>query len=159
MNNTWEGDWKTRIRERVKEKGYQDLIDFSEKNPSLSFFELTKLLGENIAPIQTEQMLSEEYYQKGQYTRYLKSSLARELKNARIDGWQTDEAFNISLFSSIQNWKNHSPDEYAYFTDKVLNILQHSDFIPNDWLPSGADDPIVLKIFEEAGFKEVEIVR
>jgi hypothetical protein len=159
MNSPWEGEWRKRIESRVKEKGYQDLIDFSEKNQSLDFFQLTDLLGERIAPIQVEQLLSEAYYEKGQYTRYFRSSLARHIRDSLPQGWVILQNIDIQLSCGIRDWDMKTPDEYNDFKEKVRKVLTQCNFIPKGWLPSGPDDPIVLQIFEEAGFKEVEIVR
>lgn len=159
MTNTWDGDWRERIRQRVKELEYQDLIDFSERNSTADFFQLAELLGEQVAPIQVEQILGEEYYRKGKYTKFFRNSLARHIRNSLSQGWNADENSDLQRASAFTDWELRTVDEYADFTERIWSIFKNSNDIPNDWLPEDGDDPIIIKKFEEAGFQEVEINR
>lgn len=157
QKSAWEGDWKARLREKVKETGYETLISFAERNPKATFFELAKMLGEQVAPIQIQQLLSEAYYEQGQFARYIRSALAREIRHKMPEGWNTDESFDFKRASAFTDWEHGTPDEYEDFTEKVWEVFKNSSDIPEGWLPNGADDPIISQAFEKAGFRELEL--
>ncbi len=155
--SAWDGDWKTRVRERVAERGYETLISFAERNQTATFFELAKMLGEHVAPIQLQQLLSEAYYSQGQYPRYLRAALAREIRRAMPEGWNVAPNSDFQKVSAVSDWENGTAEEYAEFAERVWETLKNAGGIPRGWLPNGADDPVIVNAFERAGFRELEL--
>jgi hypothetical protein len=156
--SAWEGNWKKRVENRIREKGYENLISFAEHNPKKTFFELAQILGEQIAPIQVEQLLSEAYYEQSQYPRYLRSALSRHIRLSMPQGWHLAQNWDYQVVDAILSWERGTPDVYDKFTKKVLDLFKNATNIPQGWLPDGADDPIILEIFKQAGFREIQLL-
>jgi hypothetical protein len=157
QKSAWEGNWQARVNERIKERGYETLISFAERNPKATFFELAKMLGEQVAPMQVEQLVSNAYYEQGQVARYFRSALARHIRRAMPEGWNVADNFDFRRVGALIDWENGTPDEYATFTENVKTVLKNANGIPKGWLPNGADDPIIVDAFEKAGFRELEL--
>ncbi|CAM4456747.1 Conserved uncharacterized protein [Corallococcus exiguus] len=44
---SWQGNWRVRLYERVRERGYDSLTAFAEARPTASLVELADELGED----------------------------------------------------------------------------------------------------------------
>src|SRR4051794_22116069 len=47
--SAWSGDWRVRLRERIRDRGYDSVTAFAEERPTVSFADLADELGQDIA--------------------------------------------------------------------------------------------------------------
>ena len=85
---SWEGNWKVRLYERVRERGYESLTAFAEAHPTLPLVALAEELGEDdINAVQVFSGLVAEAERSHQLTRLVRGQLVRELSEFLPDGW------------------------------------------------------------------------
>jgi hypothetical protein len=152
MQHPWQGDWKKRILERIMSQGHSSVITFAEAHAGATFFELAKRLGDGVAPIQVEQLISEAYYEDGNFERYARSALVRHLRSEMPNGWKVDNNFDFERVCAFTDWKLRLPDDYKEATERVWGIFKQVETIPKGWFPQGPDDPVITEIFRRAKF-------
>jgi hypothetical protein len=77
---SWEGNWKVRSYERVREHGYTSLTAFAEARPTASLVALAEELGGDAGnAAQVFSGLVAEAERSHQLTRLVRSPLVREL--------------------------------------------------------------------------------
>ena len=85
---SWEGNWKVRLYERVRERGYDSLTAFAEARPTTSLVALAEELGpDDLAGVQVFGGLLAEAKRRKQVTRLVRSLLVRELSQRLPNGW------------------------------------------------------------------------
>ena len=76
----WQGNWKARLYERVRERGYDSLTAFAEARPAVPLYVLAEELGkDDVAGVQVLSGLLAEAEQRKQVTRFVRDVLVREL--------------------------------------------------------------------------------
>jgi hypothetical protein len=156
MGNTWKGNWKNRVYERVAARGFSTVTDFADSRPTASLLELADELGpEDVAAIQLETLLYDEAKESGYVDRFARSLLVRSLRERIPDGWNVGERydFDSEAAGGFGRWTailDEMHDEAAW---QVWQSLRAAN-IPRGWLPSGPDDPILLRAFEGVSFNE-----
>ncbi len=84
----WQGKWKARLYERVRERGYDSLTAFAEARPAVPLVELAEELGkEDVAGVQVLSGLLAEAEQRKQVTRFVRDVLVRQLSQSLPNGW------------------------------------------------------------------------
>src|SRR5690349_7316422 len=94
-DHSWEGNWKVRLYERVRDLGYDSLTAFAAARPAVPLYLLAEELGEDdVAAVQVFSGLLAEAERRKQVTRLVRDVLVRELAEGFPDGWPTvmDEA-------------------------------------------------------------------
>ena len=77
---SWEGNWRVRLYERVRERGYDSLTAFAEARPTDSLVALAEELGpDDVAGVQVFSGLLAEAERREQVTRLVRGLLVREL--------------------------------------------------------------------------------
>ena len=85
---SWRSNWKVRLYERVRERGYTSLTAFAEARPTASLVALAEELGEDdINAVQVFSGLVAEAERSHQITRLVRGQLVRELSQSLPDGW------------------------------------------------------------------------
>src|SRR5689334_14658097 len=106
-NHPWEGNWRARLYERVRERGYDSLTAFANARPTASLVALAEELGEeDIAGVQVLSGLLAEAEQRKQVTRFVRDALVRELSECLPDGWPAvlDDANRFKVAKALGSW-------------------------------------------------------
>ncbi len=83
---SWEGNWKVRLYERVRERGYDSLTAFAEARPAVPLYVLAEELGDDVAGVQVLSGLLAEAEQRKQVTRLVRDVLVRQLSQSLHEG-------------------------------------------------------------------------
>ena len=89
---SWEGNWKVRLYERVRERGYDSLTAFAEARPTASLVALAEELGpDDIAGVQVFSGLLAEAERRKQVTRLVRGQLV-DRKSTRLNSSHSGES-------------------------------------------------------------------
>ncbi|EPX58107.1 Nudix dNTPase [Cystobacter fuscus DSM 2262] len=148
---SWEGNWKVRLYERVRERGYDSLTTFAEARPTASLVALADELGpDDIAGVQVLSGLLAEAEQRKQVTRFVRDVLVRMLSQSLPDGWPTvlDDANRFKVAKAIGRWFAYTPETHKERADRAGDVLLASP-PPPGWLPRGPDDELLLTLLPD----------
>src|SRR5689334_22386381 len=112
---SWEGNWKVRLYERVRERGYDSLTAFAEARPTASLVALAKELGpDDIAGVQVFSGLVAEAERSRRVTHLIRGQLVRELAEALRNGWPTvlDDANRLKVAVALARWGTFTPEPH-----------------------------------------------
>src|SRR6187431_523703 len=85
---SWQGNWKVRLYERVRERGYDSLTAFADARPTASLAALAEELGpDDVAGVQVFSGLVAEAERNNQVTRLVRGQLVRKLCTCLPNGW------------------------------------------------------------------------
>jgi hypothetical protein len=150
--NTWLGDWVTRIYHRVRAQGFDSVTAFANANPKATLLELAAQLGADVAAIQLEGVLHSEAEAKGAPEQFARDLLVRNIRHHLPVGWIAGKASEFARAGAYASWAAAVEGligEAA--SDAIWDALEDSS-IPTGWLPSGPDDPIIERAFAGVRF-------
>lgn len=153
---SWAGRWDRRLNEILHEQGYSDVSRFAERHPDCTFEELASVLGNEVAPVQIEQLLRRHYLQNGDVTTFAKDALNRYLREYLPDGWGDDETSKVLAAQAFGAWSGALGEEYDDITDIVWDRLE-AQSIPKGWLPAVSGDRILNEAFKGISFQSGSI--
>src|SRR5689334_22883221 len=133
----WQGNWKARLYERVREHGYDSLTAFAEARPAMPLHALADELGEDdVAGVQVLSGLLAEAEQRKQVTRFVRDVLVRELAESLQDGWPAvmDDANRFAVAKALGSWSAYIPEAYQERADQVMAALRATP-PPPGWRP------------------------
>ncbi|PTL82507.1 NUDIX hydrolase [Vitiosangium sp. GDMCC 1.1324] len=148
---SWEGNWKVRLYERVRERGYDSLTAFAEARPTASLVALAEELGpDDIAGVQVFSGLLAEAERKNQVTRLVRGQLVRELAEALPNGWPPvlDDANRLKVAVALARWGTFTPETHEQRVDKAGDSLLAKP-PPAGWRPLGPDDELLLTLLPD----------
>ncbi|MFE8603461.1 NUDIX hydrolase [Archangium violaceum] len=147
----WEGNWKVRIYERLRECGYDSLTDFAGARPTASLVALAEELGkDDVAGVQILSGLLAEAEQRKQVTRFVRDVLVRMLCKSLPDGWPTvlDDANRFKVAKALGSWIAYTPETHKERADKAGDALLATP-PPPGWRPLGPDDELLLTLLPD----------
>jgi hypothetical protein len=150
-DRSWEGNWKVRLYERVRERGYSSLTAFAEARPTASLVELADELGEDdINAVQVFSGLVAEAERSHQLTRLVRGQLVREMSDGLPDGWPAvlDDANRFEVAMALARWKSYTPETHKARVNQVMAALLATPPRPG-WLPLGPDDELLLTLLPD----------
>ncbi|WNG21211.1 NUDIX hydrolase [Cystobacter fuscus] len=148
---SWEGNWKVRLYERVRERGYESLTAFAEARPAVPLYVLAEELGkDDVAAVQVLSGLLAEAEQRKQITRSTRDVLARELTQSLPNGWPTvlDDANRFKVAKALGRWSAYSPTSHEKRVAQVRATLLATP-PPPGWRPLGPDDELLLTLLPD----------
>lgn len=149
---TWRGDWISRIYQRVRERGFDSVTAFAKTRPTATLLELAADLGDDIAAIQLEGILYSEAERAGTFDSFARGLLARCIWQWMPAGWNAGEDIEMQRADVYAEWSVVvSPLLGEARSDAIWDALEDSR-IPTGWLPSGPDDPIIERAFAGVRF-------
>jgi hypothetical protein len=148
---SWEGNWKVRLFERVRERGYTSLTAFAEARPTASLIALAEELGaEDVNAVQVFSGLVAEAERSHQLTRLVRSQLVRELWEFLPNGWpdmRVDTA-RKEVAIALGSWFGFTPETHRERVDQVSDaLLAHPP--PPGWRPLGPDDELLRTLLPD----------
>lgn len=157
MNQTWAGDWRQRIVERVRGSGFESLTAFSDSAATSTFQEIASRLGKDVAPIQLAMLMRDEAVERGQLGRFARGALVRFLADYLPKGWQQGKEHEYERASAFADWIACLGEDYRAAGERVWKVFMSATNLTEGWKPSGADDDLLRGLFDRASFSASEV--
>jgi hypothetical protein len=148
---SWRGDWKARLYERVRERGYESLTAFAEARPTVPLYALAEELGEDdVAAVQVLSELLAEAEQRKQVTRFVRDVLVRLLSQSLPDGWPAvmDDQARFAVAKALGSWSAYTPETHEVRVEQVSDALLATP-PPPGWRPRGPDDELLRTLMPD----------
>lgn len=148
---SWEGNWKSRLYERVRERGYDSLTAFAEARPTASLVALAEELGrDDIAGVQVFTGLVAEAEQRKKVTRLVRGQLVRELWECLPNGWPPvlDRETRFEVARALAGWYSFTPETHKERVDRVGDALMANP-PPAGWRPLSPDDDLLRMLLPD----------
>ncbi|MFL5354659.1 NUDIX hydrolase [Archangium sp.] len=148
---TWQGNWKVRLYERVRERGYDSLTAFAEARPAVPLYLLAEELGkDDVAGVQILSVLLAEAERRKQVTRFVRDVLVRMLSQSLPLGWPAlmDDANRFKVAKALGSWSAYTPEEYEERVRRVSDALLATP-PPPGWRPLGPDDELLRTLLPD----------
>ncbi|MBZ4399246.1 NUDIX hydrolase [Myxococcus sp. AS-1-15] len=148
---SWQGNWKVRLYERVRERGHESLTAFAEARPTASLVALAEELGpDDIAGVQVFSGLVEEAERSHQVTRLVRGQFVRELHTHLPSGWpfplENENRFKAARV--LAGWYSFTPESHKARVDQVSDAL-FANPPPTGWRPLGPDDELLRTLLPD----------
>jgi hypothetical protein len=147
----WQGNWKVRLYERVRERGYDSLTAFAEARPAVPLYALAEELGEDdVVGVQVLSELLAEAEQRKQVTRFVRDVLVRLLAQSLPDGWPAvmDDANRFKVAKVLGSWSAYTPETHQARAERVRAALRATP-PPPGWRPLGPDDELLRTLLPD----------
>ncbi|RYZ41748.1 MAG: NUDIX hydrolase [Myxococcaceae bacterium] len=148
---SWQGNWKARLYERVREHGYDSLTAFAEARPTASLVALAEELGaDDVAGVQVFSGLVAEAEQRKQVTRLVRGQLVRELFHHLPEGWPAvlDDTNRFDVAQALARWSSYTPETHEERVTQVRATLRAVP-PPSGWRPLGPDDELLRTLLPD----------
>ncbi|MGZ3459865.1 MAG: NUDIX hydrolase [Archangium sp.] len=148
---SWDGNWRVRLYERVRERGYDSLTAFADARPTASLAALAKELGEDdVAGVQVLGGLLAEAERRQQVTRFVRDVLVRMLSQSLPDGWPAvlDDANRFKVAKALGRWSAYTPETHEERASQVGAALLATP-PPPGWRPLGPDDELLRTLLPD----------
>jgi len=148
---SWEGNWRVRLYERLRERGYDSLTAFAEARPAVPLYLLADELGkDDIAGVQVLSGLRAEAERNQQVTRFVRDVLVRELSESLPGGWPTvvDDETRFEIAQALASWYGYIPESFRERADQVMAALR-AEPPPPGWRPLGPDDELLRTLLPD----------
>jgi hypothetical protein len=151
----WRENWQERLYSLVRERGFGSVTAYADSRPGATLVELADDLGPgNVAPVQVEWRMVAEAEASNTIERCARSLLARGLRQYLPEGWHLEWPDvpgdpTTPLFRKLAAFGDVSgalSDAYTAATRRLRRAFDAAD-IPEGWLPTGPDDPVIVDIF------------
>ena len=139
---SWQGNWRVRLYERVRKRGYGSLTAFAEARPTASLTALAEELGpDDVAGVQVLSALLAEAEQRKQVPRFVRDVLVRLLSESLPDGWPAvmDDDARFAVAEALGSWTAYTPETHKERVRQVRAALRTTP-PPPGWRPLGPDD-------------------
>jgi len=150
-DRSWEGNWKARLYERVRERGYDSLTAFAEARPTASLVALAEDLGPgDLAGVQVFSGLVAEAERNNQVTRLVRGHLVRELWGCLPEGWPAvlDDANRFKVAKAFGLWSGFTPETHKERVRQARAALLANP-PPPGWRPLGPDDELLRTLLPD----------
>jgi hypothetical protein len=150
-NRSWQGHWKARLYERVRERGYTSLTAFAEARPAIPLYVLADELGkDDVAAVQVLSGLLAEAEQRKTVTRFVRDVLVRLLSQSLPRGWPAvmDDEARFDVAKALGSWSAYIPETYQERADQVMAALRITP-PPPGWRPLGPDDELLRTLLPD----------
>jgi len=147
----WQGNWKARLYERVRERGFPSLTAFAEARPAVPLHALAEELGkDDLAAVQVLSELLAEAERRKEVTRFVRDVLVRELSQSLPDGWPAvlDDANRFKVAKALGRWSAYTPETHQSRAEQVRAALRTAP-PPPGWRPLGPDDELLLMLLPD----------
>jgi hypothetical protein len=149
--DSWDGNWKVRLYERVRERGYDSLTAFAEAHPTLPLVELAQELGgDDVNAVQVFSGLVAEAERSHQLTRLVRGQFVRELSEGLPDGWPAvlDDANRFKVARTLGMWTSYTPETHKERVRQVGDALLATP-PPPGWRPLEPDDELLRTLLPD----------
>jgi hypothetical protein len=148
---SWQGNWKARLHERVRERGYASLTAFAAARPAVPLLALAEELGaDDVAAVQVFTELLTEAVQRKQVKRLERDVLVRELSARLPNGWPAvlDDPNRFAVAKALASWIALTPEDDKERARKVMATLLATP-PPPGWRPLSPDDELLRTLLPD----------
>jgi hypothetical protein len=148
---SWQGNWKVRLYERVRERGYDSVTAFAEARPAVPLVELAEERGkDDVAGVQVLSGLLAEAEQRKQVTRFVRDVLVRLLSQNLPNGWPVvmDDESRFQVAKALGCWSADTPDTHKERVRQARAALRATP-PPPGWRPLGPDDELLRTLLPD----------
>jgi hypothetical protein len=149
---SWQGHWKARLYERVRERGYTSLTAFAEARPTASLIALAEELGkDDVNAVQVfSGLVAEAERSPKKLTRLVRGVLVRELFENLPDGWPAimDDQVRFAVAKALARWISYTPETHEARARQIMATLLATP-PPPGWCPLGPDDELLLTLLPD----------
>ncbi|MCP3064783.1 NUDIX hydrolase [Myxococcus sp. K38C18041901] len=148
---SWQGNWKARLYERARERGFDSLTAFAEARPAVPLNALAEELGQDdVAGVQVMSALLAEAEQRKQVTRFVRDVLVRELSETLPQGWPAvmDEESRFQVAKALGCWSADTPETHKERVRQARAVLRANP-PPAGWRPVGPDDELLRTLLPD----------
>ncbi|HEX8699969.1 MAG TPA: NUDIX hydrolase [Myxococcaceae bacterium] len=148
--SAWQGNWRVRLYERIRERGYNSLTSFAEARPTAPLYRLAEELGEDVAGVQILTGLLSEAERRKQVTRFVRDVLVRMMSESLPEGWPTvlDDANRFKVASALGSWSAYTPESHEERARRAGDALLATP-PPPGWRPLSADDELLRTLLPD----------
>jgi hypothetical protein len=149
--HAWQGNWKVRLYERVRERGYDSLTAFADARPAVPLHLLAEELGkDDIAGVQVLSGLLAEAERRKQVTRFVRDVFVRLWSQSVPNGWPAvmDDANRFKVAEALGSWIAYTPETHQERADQVGDALLATP-PPPGWRPLGPDDELLRTLLPD----------
>lgn len=149
--SAWRGNWRVRLYERVRERGFTSLTAFAEARPAVPLYRLAEELGEDdVAAVQLLSGLHAEAERRKQVTRFVRDVLVRELAESLPEGWPAvmDDANRFKVAKALGCWSADTPETHEERVKQARAALRAAP-PPPGWRPLGPDDELLRMLLPD----------
>jgi hypothetical protein len=148
--SAWQGNWRVRLYERVRERGYTSLTSFAEARPTAPLYLLAEELGEDVAGVQVLSGLLAEAERRKQVTRFVRDVFVRMFSESLPDGWPAvlDDANRFKVASALGSWSAYTPETHEERAKRAGDALLATP-PPPGWRPLSADDELLRTLLPD----------
>ena len=146
--SAWTKGWRVGIKDRLRDLGYDDILDLLRSNPALSYTRIARVLGQGVAPVQVEQLHVESTRAECWIEEAL-DSLARNLCEALGSrGWGVGARWRVNVVSAFAGWivRWGREPECKQFRDALFAAQP-----PKGWKPVSRQDPVLQSVLATTG--------
>ncbi|MCY1036527.1 NUDIX hydrolase [Corallococcus sp. BB11-1] len=148
---SWQGNWKVRLHDRVRERGFSSLTAFAKARPTASLIALAEELGkDDIAGVQVLSGLLAEAEQRKQVSRFERDVLVRMLSHNLPGGWPAvlDDANRFAVAKALSSWIAYTPEAHQARARQIMaELLAHPP--PSGWRPLSPDDELLRTLLPD----------
>lgn len=148
--SAWQGNWRVRLYERVRERGYDSLTAFAEARPAIPLYRLAEELGDDVAGVQVMSGLLAEAERRKQVTRFVRDVLVRLLSQSLPNGWPAvmDDANRFKVAEALGSWSAYTPETHEERVRQARAALRAAP-PPPGWRPLGPDDELLRTLLPD----------
>jgi len=150
-DRSWEGNWRARLYDRVRERGFDSLTAFAEARPAVPLYLLAEELGkDDVAGVQMLSGLLIEAERRKQVTPFVRDVLVRQLSQSLPGGWPVvmDRESRFAVAKALGCWYADTPDTHKERVDRVGDALLANP-PPPGWRPLGPDDELLRTLLPD----------
>ncbi|MGN6110850.1 MAG: NUDIX hydrolase [Kofleriaceae bacterium] len=153
FEKTWSGDWRARIQERVRQRGFSNVTQYAAGRIGVSLLDLANELGsEDVAAAQIRRLLIDESMSAKSIAKTARDLLARELLTVLPLGWTNplDETTRSEVAGATARW--HTELEDYLEEDATSTALREflNAQLPEGWRPTNPDDPTIVALVDRS---------
>lgn len=148
---SWDGHWKVRLYERVRERGFPSLTAFAEARPTAPLHALAEELGgDELNAVQVFSGLVAEAERSSRVPRLVRGQLVRELADGLPTGWPAvmDDETRFEVAHALARWKTYTPETHQERVGRIGDALLASP-PPPGWRPLGPDDELLRTLLPD----------
>jgi hypothetical protein len=165
VGQAWLGDWRSRLVERLRARGFDSMTGFADAIPQASLQAMAEDLSTNhetgidradLCAEQLVQVWRNEAQGRGPEAveRFSRRMLVGELHRDLPEGWRTNwprsDPATSRLASVTAEWICNHAEEDQRAAERACDAMLdegRAGGIPPGWLPANADDPLLVEIF------------
>ena len=154
MSSAWSGNWKQQVVDRLDGLGFESVVRFVGSRPGLSFGELAKELGSDVAHMQLQRLYLEDCLADGHLVEAAAECLARTIAERLPRGWGNGTRLDYRTASALAAWISDmlSRIEQSELEEAALEgiatALRDSVIPPIGWMPTSGRDPLIQQAFQ-----------